>query len=135
MRTTAFTLLATALVAGCSQTSGNNMDARAAKTIVEIRGMTYPADVESDQPPKTYANSNPDDIKRFEQWLRAHRGNWQPTEGPPPDRRPAATCALIYGNGKTLDFAMDDHALISGNEKLPLSESDYQFVKQICLKR
>lgn len=136
MRATAFMIaLGLTLTSGCSEGSrSGDQHPAAAKTIVEIRGMSYPDTSAGDRPPQTFVNTNEAEIKQFEQWLRAHRNAWQPA-GPPPDRRPAATCAIIYGNGKTLDFAMDDHALISGDQKLPLSDSDYQFVRQICLKR
>ena len=136
MRTTWTLLIGLLLAAGCSDTSsGFKQHPAAAKTIVEIRGMTYPDPSAGDRPPQTFVNTNEDDIKRFEQWLRAHRSAWQTQAGPPPDRRPAAACSIIYGNGHRLDFAIDDMALVSGDQKLPLSETDYQFVKQICMKR
>lgn len=136
MRASTIATLCLAFIVGCSQSADEKYNAMAAKTIVEIRGMSYPqvAEGERERPPTTYVNTNPDDIKRFEQWLRSHRGNWQQESGPPPNRRPDATCSLIYGNGKPLDFAIDDHALISGDQKLPLSDADFQFVRQICLK-
>ncbi|MCB9853226.1 MAG: hypothetical protein H6819_09040 [Phycisphaerales bacterium] len=136
MRATAFIIITgLALSTACSQnTRGPDQHPAAAKTIVEIRGMSYPDTSAGDRPPQTFVNTDEDDIKRFEQWLRAHRSAWQPA-GTPPDRRPAAACSIIYGDGKTLDFAIDDNSLVSGDQKLPLSEADYQFVKQICLKR
>lgn len=135
MRTTALIIIGFILATGCSEnTGGSGQNPAAARTIVEIRGMSYPDTSAGDRPPQTYVNTDENDIKRLEQWLRAHRDAWQPA-GPPPDRRPAAACSIIYGNGKTLDFAIDDNALVSGDQKLPLSDTDYQFVKQICLKR
>ena len=135
MRTTAFIICGLMLTTGCSEgTRGPDQHPAAARTIIEIRGMSYPDTSAGDRPPQTFVNTNESDIKRFEQWLRAHRSAWQPA-GTPPDRRPAAACSIIYGNGKTLDFAIDGNALVSGDQKLPLSDSDYQFVKQICLKR
>lgn len=135
MRNTYALIIALTLLAGCEMSGRSRTEhPDAGKTIVEIRAMSYPDPSEGERPPQTYVNTNESDIKSFDQWLRSQRSGWQ-TMAQMPDRRPSATCAMIYGDGKTVNFAMDGHDLIRGNQKLPLNESDYEFVKRICLKR
>jgi len=135
MRTSFYILIGLMLATGCQATSrsrGQHPDA--AKTVVEIRAMAYPDPSQGERPPRTFANTDLADCKTFQNWMRRQRGSWQRIEEMPANM-PLATCAMIYGDGKRVSFAVDDHVLIRGNQKLPLSDEDYQFVKRICMKR
>lgn len=127
--------LAASLTIGCSENSrGRAEHPDAGRTVVEIRAMAYADPSEGERPPRTFANTNEADLKTFERFLREHNGGWK-RMGKPLEKGPMASCAMIYGDGRQLSFAVDDHMLIRGLETLALTDEEYALVQRICLRK
>lgn len=134
MRKIGVTLIAMLAVACSENSRGVKEHPDAARTVVEIRAMAYPDPSEGERPPRTFANTDEADLKLFERFLRERNGSWK-RMSEPPEKGPMASCAMIYGDGRQLSFAVDDHLLIRGLKMLPLSDDEYATVQRICLRR